>query len=147
MKFFLLILVVALSTADAFLLATRAVKSPGFSLNSLKQKKDLPKPKAQLAKKATKKIVAKKMAVKKIAAKAVPKKVAAKKKPAAKTVTAVTDVKEWRLFGRDRDSKSPPLFLKLYDGSNKLGKYPDLSGVEKSADGVKRNPYKNNAPL
>jgi len=146
MKFFLLILVVALSTADAFLLATRAVKSPGFSLNSLKQKKDLPKPKAQLAKKATKKIVAKKMAVKKIAAKTVPKKVAVKK-IAAKTVTAVTDVKEWRLFGRDRDSKSPPLFLKLYDGSNKLGKYPDLSGVEKSADGVKRNPYKNNAPL
>ena len=138
MKLFHILLILAISSTNAFLLATRAVKSPGFSLNSLQQKK------AQKSKVVPKsKVIVPKSKV------VVPKsKVVQKKKPQKKaTVAKSTDAKEWRLFGRDRDSKTPPLFLKLYDGSTKIGKYPELSVFKKSSDDVKRNPYKNNAPL
>uniref|UniRef100_A0A7S3PZU7 PS II complex 12 kDa extrinsic protein n=1 Tax=Chaetoceros debilis TaxID=122233 RepID=A0A7S3PZU7_9STRA len=124
MKLFLFF--ITLSTANAFLLATRAVKSPGFSLKSLQKPKPAPSPKKAIKKKASPK--------------------AAQKKATPKAAVAAVG-KEWRLFGRDRDSKTPPLFLKNNDGSKKLGNYPDLSGFYKPENAVKRNPYKNNAPV
>lgn len=113
MKAFLILL--TLSSANAFLLATRAISSPGFSLKLLQ------KPKAVAEKGGKKKVLAK--------------------------AKGTTGAKEWRWFGRDRDSKAPPQFLKLYDGSTKLGNYPELSGFEKPKDDIIRNPYKNNSPV
>uniref|UniRef100_A0A7S3PZG3 PS II complex 12 kDa extrinsic protein n=1 Tax=Chaetoceros debilis TaxID=122233 RepID=A0A7S3PZG3_9STRA len=133
MKLFLFF--ITLSTANAFLLATRAVKSPGFSLKSLQKPKPAPSPKKAIKKKASPKAAQKK---------ASPKATQKKASPKADVATAG---KEWRLFGRDRDSKTPPLFLKNNDGSKKLGNYPDLSGFYKPENAVKRNPYKNNAPV
>merc|ERR1719491_1899656 len=135
MKLFLFF--VTLSTANAFLFATRAVKSPGFSLKSLQKAKPASSPR----KKAPMKKASPKATVKKASPKATVKKASPKATP-KKAVD-----KEWRLFGRDRDSKTPPLFLKNNDGSKKLGNYPDLSGFYKPENAVKRNPYKNNAPV
>jgi hypothetical protein len=66
-----------------------------------------------------------------------------KKKAAAKS----SSLKEWRWFGRDRGSKTPPLFLTtLYRGPKSIGSYKELTPYAKQ-DAVKRNPYKNNAPI
>ena len=106
------LIISTLSMANGLMLATRAVRTPGFSLANLQKKKP-----------TQKKVVAKK---------------------GAKAATA----EEWRWFGRDRDSKAPPAFLKLYDGKGELlGKYPELKSYDKAKDAVKRNPYQNNAPI
>ena len=107
MKSFLFLFIASLVSSNAFMMATRAVKSPGFSLSALKKKPTT-------------------------------------KKTAEANTTAK---KEWRIFGRDRDSKAPPAFLNLYNGNDKLGKYPELKAYEKPGDYVQRNPYKNNAPV
>jgi hypothetical protein len=66
-----------------------------------------------------------------------------KKKATAKS----SSLEEWRWFGRDRDSKTPPLFLTtLYRGDKSIGSYKELTTYAKQ-DAVKRNPYKNNAPI
>ena len=70
-----------------------------------------------------------------------------KKKPAAAKKPVAPTGKEWRWVGRDRDSKAPPLFLTtLYKGPKSIGRYKELTPYEKT-DEVKRNPYKNNAPI
>jgi len=50
-------------------------------------------------------------------------------------------------FGWDRDSKRPSFLNSLYDGSKKLGNYPDLKTEGKLESKIKRNPYRNNAPV
>lgn len=50
-------------------------------------------------------------------------------------------------FGWDRDSKQPSFLISLYDGSKKLGNYPDLKIEGKLESKIKRNPYRNNSPV
>jgi hypothetical protein len=122
----LILFISGLAIANGFIAATRAVKSPGLDMSFLKKKaaakssltKNKPAAKASLAKK--------KLVVKN---------------------SAATDKQEWRWLGRDRDSKTPPLFLTtLYRGPQSIGRYRELTTYEKK-DEVKRNPYKNNAPI
>jgi len=77
---------------------------------------------------------------------------AARRSAPAKAPVKVAAVKksssnEFRWFGRDRNSKTPPLFLtSLYDGSRKLGNYPDLSAVSKiESKNSGTNPYQMNS--
>jgi hypothetical protein len=110
----LILLISGIVAVNGFIVATRAVKSPGKSLSLLKQTS---------ARKST----------------------SARGKQADKKKNVATGEKEWRWFGRDRDSKTPPLFLTtLYRGPKSIGRYKELVPYEKENE-VKRNPYKNNA--
>jgi len=50
-------------------------------------------------------------------------------------------------FGWDRDSNRPSFLNSLYDGTKKMGNYPQLKTEIKPNSKIKRNPYRNNAPI
>ena len=129
MKLLSIVSLAALVTlSNGFIIAaTRAVKKPGLSLSFLQKESS--------AKTTAKKVIAKKPSATK-----------------AKTATPSSSQEEWRWLGRSRDSKAPPLFLKTYDPSQeKVGNYPELKALKdynnSKKNGVKRNPYQNNAPF